>query len=128
VSSPTGPFDETQVAQLQSELGTSLDFDDLAARYDRLDQDLDAVITEVLRIRLADINAGPTSFAIPGEYQQDASAQQRALQARLGLTDGMAAAVVRIAPSEFTELADRALDTEERTVRRASWRFRGRGR
>lgn len=127
MSSPTGPFDETQVAQLQAELGTSLDFDDLAGRYDRLDQDLDAVITEVLRIRLADLAAGPTSFAIPGEYSQDTTAQMRALQARLGMPEGMAAAVVRIAPSEFTA-PERTYDTEEQTVRRASWRFRGRGR
>lgn len=117
------PFDEAQVAQLQAELGTSLDFDDLAARYERLENDLDAVITEVLRIRLADITAGPTTFAIPGEYSQDAAAQMKALQARLGVPADTAALLhqVMIAPSEFS-VPERTYDTEEQTVRRRSWR------
>jgi len=124
------PFDEAQVAQLQAELGTSLDLEDLATRYDRLEGDLDAVITEVLRIRLADISAGPTAFAIPGEYSQDASAQMKALQARLGVSAEMAAALyqVTIAPSEFSRADDCAYDSEEQTVRRAAWRRTHRGR
>lgn len=125
MTSPTGPFDETQVAQLQSELGTALDYDDLAARLERLG-DLDEVIVEVLRIRLADVMAGPTTFAIPGEYSQDASAQQKALEARLGLSAGTAGALVTIARSEYSKPEFRAMDTEERTVRRGNWRSRGR--
>lgn len=120
------PFDDTQVAQLQAELGTTLDYEDLTGRFARLDGDLDAVITEVLRIRLADINAGPTTFSIPGEYSQDASAQQKALEARLGLSGETAQALVNIARSEYSKPEYRALDTEERTVRRSSWRARGR--
>lgn len=117
MSEPLHPFDANQVAQLQSELGTNLDFADLTARYERLGQDLDAVITEVLRIRLADINAGPTTFAVPGEYSQDATAQQRALQARLGINPETVAAI-RIAASEFTADDLRTPDTEEGYVRR----------
>lgn len=126
MSSPFGPFDEQQVAQLQSELGTSLDYEDLAARYERLEEDVDAVITEVLRIRLADINSGPTSFAIPGEYQQDATAQQKALQARLGMPEGAARAMVQFGPSIYSEV-ERVYDTEEAMVRRV-WIRRGHGR
>lgn len=125
MTAPLHPFDETQVAQLQAELGTSLDFEDLTPRYERLG-DLDAVITEVLRIRLADINAGPTTFAIPGEYSQDATAQQKALQARLGLSGETAMALVNIAQSKFSRTDDHVPDTEEQTVRRGSWRRRGR--
>ena len=125
MTAPLHPFDETQVAQLQAELGTSLDFEDLTARYERL-ADLDAVITEVLRIRLADINAGPTNFTIPGEYSQDATAQQRALEARLGISGETAAHIVTIAASEFSKPDYRTPDTEEATVRRRSWRLRGR--
>lgn len=128
MSSPTGPFDEGQVAQLQAELGTTLDYDDLTARYERLEGSVDAVITEVLRIRLADINAGPTTFAVPGEYSQDATAQQKALQARLGVPASTARAMVTIAQSEFSHDDSRAPDTEERTVRRAAWRRTHRGR
>lgn len=120
------PFTDVQVAQLQAELGSSLDYEDLAARYNRLDQDLDAVITEVLRIRLADINAGPTTFAIPGEYSQDATAQQKALQARLGIPSETASFLVNVAPSEYSRERVCALDTEETLVRRG-WRS-GRGR
>jgi hypothetical protein len=118
----TGPFDASEVAQLQAELGTSLDYDDLAPRYERLEHDLDAVITEVLRIRLADINAGPTSFTIPGEYGQDATAQQKALQARLGLDDGAAQSIVQIARSEFSRPDATVYDTEERILRDRCWR------
>lgn len=125
MTSPSHPFDPTQVAQLQAELGTSLDFEDLTARYDRLGE-LDAVITEVLRIRLADLTASPTTFSIPGEYSQDASAQLKSLEARLGLTGDAATAVVNIARSEYSRTEPRALDTEERTVRRGNWRTRGR--
>lgn len=126
MTAPTDPFDAAQVAQLQAELGTSLDYEDLSARYDRLDHDIDAVITEVLRIRLADINAGPTTFAIPGEYSQDAVAQQKALQARLGIPSGTASFVVQIAQSEYSA-SDHVYDTEEQLVRRGS-RLRSSGR
>jgi len=128
VTAPLHPFDETQVAQLQAELGTTLDFENLTARYVRLEGDLDAVITEVLRIRLADINAGPTTFSIPGEYSQDATAQQKALEARLGVNATTAQAFVNIARSKFSRPDERAMDTEERTVRRSAWRQGRRGR
>lgn len=118
MTAPLHPFDETQVAQLQAELGTSLDYADLTERYLRLDSDLDAVITEVLRIRLADIMAGPTTFSIPGEYSQDATAQQKALEARLGLPGHTAQAIVNIARSEYSLPETATLETEEFLVRR----------
>lgn len=119
MSSPTGPFDESQVAQLQAELGTSLDYDDLTARYERL-ADLDQVVVEVLRIRLADAIDKPTSFTIPGQYSEDRSKSLQALQDRLRVLDAEdSESAARIVPGPWGHRRYHvAPDSEEYTLRR----------
>lgn len=86
MTEPGSPFDEAQTAQLQGELGSNLDVADLAARYERLGS-VDAVIVEVLRIRLADARERPTSFTIPGEYSEDRAAVFKSLSDRVAALD-----------------------------------------
>jgi hypothetical protein len=114
------PFTDAEVAQLQSELGSTLDLDDLAVRYRRLGS-VDAVILEVLRIRLADARERPTSFTIPGEYSEDRAATFKSLSDRVGALDTeVGGGLARIVPGPWSS-PDRsgvAYDSEESALRR----------
>lgn len=119
MTDPSSPFDEGQTAQLQSELGSNLDVADLAARYERLGS-VDAVILEVLRIRLADARERPTSFAIPGEYSEDRAATFKALSDRVGALDtevGGGTARIVHGPWRSPERSGVAYDSEESLLR-----------
>lgn len=114
------PFSEAQLAQLQGELGSNLDEPDLAERYERLGGDVDAVIVEVLRIRLADATQRPTSFTIPGEYSEDRSASVKLLAERLGALDSeVGGGLARIVAGPFSGIdrAGVAYDSEESLLR-----------
>ena len=72
-----------QLVYLHDHVGAGADEADLQVRYDRTG-DLDAVIVEVLRRRLADFAADPAQFSVSGEYSQNTSENIRLLQAKLG--------------------------------------------
>lgn len=72
---------DAELALARTELGTSMDEDDLQERYDRT-LDLNAAITEVLRQRLADFTADPASFNTP-DYGQTTTENIKALTAQI---------------------------------------------
>ena len=55
---------------------------DLDTMHDRLDTP-EAVVVEVLEKRLAEYEARPASFSVPGEYSQSTAANIEALRMRL---------------------------------------------
>lgn len=71
-----------ETAYLQSELGSGVDLADMQVRYDRLGS-AKAVALEVIRQRLADALQAPTSFSIPGVYQETTTGNVSALQEQL---------------------------------------------
>lgn len=77
-----GTLTDEQAAYLRSELGPDVDLVDAQGRYTRLG-DVTAVVTEVLRERLATLVAGPASFSVSGVYSQDTSANITALREQL---------------------------------------------
>lgn len=72
-----------QEEYLRDHLGTAVDLGDAQDRYNRLN-DVDAVIVEVLRRRIADLEATPAQFSVAGEYSQNTSENLKSLTAKLG--------------------------------------------
>jgi hypothetical protein len=87
VTSPALGTPEWEAA-LKRELGTDVDLDDAAERYQRfigaaVDDPLTATIVEMLEQRLADFVAGPATFNVGQEYSQSTSANITALQKQI---------------------------------------------
>jgi hypothetical protein len=56
---------EDDIAAIKSWVGSGWSEDDIEERYARL-QDQDEVVLEILNQQIADVNAQPTSFSVPG--------------------------------------------------------------
>lgn len=128
MSEPAAQFTEEQLAQFQSELGSNLDVADLAARHARLGT-VDAVVAEVLRIRLADARERPTSFSIPGEYSEDRAAAFKSLSERVAALDTeVGAHPGRIVAGPWTspERSGLTYDSEESLLRGRRGSYGGR--
>jgi hypothetical protein len=77
-----GTLTDEETAYLRSELGPDVDLTDVQDRYTRLGT-ATAVVTEVLRERLAVLTSAPAQFAVSGVYSQDTSANIAALREQL---------------------------------------------
>lgn len=78
-------------AGIRNWVGTSVTGGDLEARYDRLGS-VHKVALEVLRQRLADLLAAPSSFSIDGDYSQTTSVETlTTLRRQIGELEGLIA-------------------------------------
>lgn len=76
-----------QVAYFKSQLGSTINEPDLEARLLRLGTQEQAA-AEAIEQMIADLLAKPASFAVPGEYSEDRSANIKALTDKaLGIRD-----------------------------------------
>jgi hypothetical protein len=72
----------------------------------RLDDDVDAIVLEVLEIRLAERLRNPDAFTVPGEYGESRNAESlKALQAQIaglgGTTGGLQTRIIPPPPRKI---------------------------
>lgn len=99
------PMTADQIIAARRQVGNAPDDATLNATYDRL-LDVDAVVLEVLEIRLAELLRKPAQFSVPGEYSQSTDANIKALTERiasLGGGSGLGSGVVTIVSPEPPE-------------------------
>ncbi len=76
------PATADQIAVIRSYVGAEPDDEALSTRYDRLGDEY-AVAAEVLRERIADLQAGPTKLTVEGDYSVDVTESLRSLRESL---------------------------------------------